>query len=288
VGEPIRVIGSVGRGPGEYTYPTGFHVFPESGDIVVFDKDSWKVIYYSKTGEFQKEFRISFPTHSFGVIDNDRIAFYKNRRVFENDLNYDLVVTNARGEVLMKEFPYNSESFGVGYSPLPSAFYYLNGLKFISPYSNTVYSVSDHVTIGLKLDFGDFNLPIKMTNDEFREYHYDYCVTEQYLENKKYQFVSVFQNYRRFHLIIDKESKNLKMGILVNDINYIPFQPKAITDHLVAGELSPVFLNKLRNMGEQELSDRSRITVDMKVMHHSIPEVDLDDNPVIVLAHVKE
>ena len=54
-GEPIRLIGSRGRGPGEYLQLSGFIVDTLANEIITYDRDANKFLVYSTTGIFKRE-----------------------------------------------------------------------------------------------------------------------------------------------------------------------------------------------------------------------------------------
>jgi len=54
-GEPLRLIGSHGRGPGEYSSMNGFIVDTMTNEVIIFDQAASKLMVYSTTGSFKRE-----------------------------------------------------------------------------------------------------------------------------------------------------------------------------------------------------------------------------------------
>ena len=88
----VGLIGSNGRGPGQYYEPTDCVVYKDT--IIVYDQFQQKIIFFGNRGDLIKEQKVPFTFNSFFVFDNNNLLFqmYDNDNQHINEiLGYSLI-----------------------------------------------------------------------------------------------------------------------------------------------------------------------------------------------------
>jgi hypothetical protein len=152
----LDVIHYVGRGPGEFIAPHCFDIDEKSGDIIIMDSNGRKIIIYSSTGEYIKEFKYDFIAVDFIVDNENNLIFNTGNFPSEDSKNFLIVKMNMEGHILNRFFPADN------LSPSLAAFNPRNSLQkcdgelfFLPTFSNYIYSLNnDEPQAIYKIDFG--------------------------------------------------------------------------------------------------------------------------------------
>ena len=72
-GKPFAKYGSIGQGPGEYTFPWDIDVWNDT--VYILDSNSKKINKYSRTGEYISEIKLPFQADAFKVLKNGNIIY---------------------------------------------------------------------------------------------------------------------------------------------------------------------------------------------------------------------
>ncbi len=141
-GKFIRKIGSIGRGPGEYTFYSDFTIDNNKGIVYVLDNVNRKspIKVYSRTGYFLKS--ISVPEYCENI---QTIEFYNSKIFAFNwqmllDTKYNWVVFDTLGNLITKK-PRTIPMFMSGWSGSYGTYKYNNNLYYWDTYNDTVFSI---------------------------------------------------------------------------------------------------------------------------------------------------
>jgi len=235
------IVDSKGEGPGEYHSVWAFRVFPESGDLLLLDRRSLKLLRFSKQGTFLSEYPIK-KEHSSSVLGFEILS--ENEVVFNTD--------GTSGYHFMKFSLFNGNfTLFEPIDPLLNGFSFGNDKSFttVSQNFSMIHSLGNKIKRfdaefnpleDVILDIGDFaittselefmeNDQIRMLdlilNDENRKAHSFWLE-----ETENFYFLTLllgsYQNGLFFKSIIDKESfkstsfRSFRVGAI--DIDLIP------------------------------------------------------------------
>lgn len=147
-GDFVGLIGSNGRGPGQYYEPTDCVVYKDT--ILVYDQFQQKIIFFGNRGELIKEQKVPFTFNSFFVFDNNSFLFqmYDNDNEHINEiLGYSLIwcdsLFNIQHKSLYKEKDKYNAMINSGLT------LGLDKVYFHPPYSDSIYQVEDKGVIKL-------------------------------------------------------------------------------------------------------------------------------------------
>lgn len=237
-GKIVRKIGSIGRGPGEYTFCFDFTVDNNKGTIYVNDQRNLKV--YSKSGNFLRSVSLNdFGDNiaSFDLIDSKIIIYFMLQY---GNPKYDWIVIDTLGN-LLAEKKRSTPEFTTNWLIQGGTYRYDNMVTYWNPFVDTVFSVSPDLTYSASFIMhpGEHRFP-KVRFDSFEEFK-KYLRIEQVLETNKFLIIKyhyqkptiafINKNTRKsFPSFFDVEnSSNLRpdyIGGINNDIDGgCSFQP---------------------------------------------------------------
>ncbi len=139
-GEYISRISRKGPGPEEYPAITDFSV---KGDtIVIFNRN--KLYMYDINGNFLINKLIPFVAYRMELSGNHYYFFRHGNTAFgDDDYFYDLIISDQKGEITNKFFPY-TEDYTFSTLTIPTPFFRSeDNLFFISPTKNSVFLLDD-------------------------------------------------------------------------------------------------------------------------------------------------
>jgi hypothetical protein len=144
----VGLIGSNGRGPGQYYEPTDCVVYKDT--ILVYDQFQQKIIFFGNRGELIKEKKVPFTFNSFYLFDNNSFLFqmYDNDNEHINEiLGYSLIwcdsLFNIQHKSLYKEKDKYNAMINSGLT------LGLDKVYFHPPYGDSIYQVEDKGVIKL-------------------------------------------------------------------------------------------------------------------------------------------
>jgi len=155
-GQFLHIINHIGRGPGEFITPHYFDVDKKTGNIFIMDNNGKKIIIYSSSGKFIKEFEYNFIAVDF-VLDNEKKLLFNTGGFPSGDDEEALLIkTDEDGHILNRFF--SSESL----APSLAAFNSRNSLQecgnrifYLPTLSNYIYSLdNDEPQKAYRIDFG--------------------------------------------------------------------------------------------------------------------------------------
>jgi hypothetical protein len=158
-GEFKKKIGSIGRGPGEYTSYVDFTVDEKSGTVYIRDRGGI-IIAYSEMGTYSRSF--SLP----GIADHIRTIELKDSRIFVfnylqfEGVKYSWIVLDTLGNIIDKK-ERSEPIFTSRFSGSYGTYKYRDKLAYWNSYSDTVLSFSPDLSteVSLLITPGEHRLP---------------------------------------------------------------------------------------------------------------------------------
>ena len=169
-----RSIGDIGRGPGEYLYPTwtvnkktdtvylSGSSIPQSISLYSLSDDSdGKMIGRIKNDITKK---ITNRAGSYYSLGNNILA----RGTVSSNTPLELALFNPQKNIIIDSLPNYHNAGNRQFTSVPySVGNYKDELYYNSPYSDTLYRVTDKkITPFIVFDFGKYKLPIKITTSD--------------------------------------------------------------------------------------------------------------------------
>ncbi|WP_026472954.1 6-bladed beta-propeller [Alkaliflexus imshenetskii] len=236
----VGVIGSNGRGPGQYYEPTDCVVYKDT--ILVYDQFQQKIIFYGNRGEFLKEKKVPFTFNSFYVFDNNSFIFqmYDNDNDHINEiLGYSLIwcdsMFNIQHKSLYKEKDKYNTMINSGLT------LGLDKVYFHPPYSDSVYQVEENGVIKLAYLL-EMHTPLpaelllRKNGEKLSKMSYEtpnnYMLFTgiPYISNKKVLYEISFNRRVQFVFFHSELQKCIAGDLVVNDLS-----------RLVGGPGKPIF-----------------------------------------------
>lgn len=132
-------------------------VVDKSGNLIIYDNDAGKVIYYNSKGKYLKSFGVVLGGGSMTIFDDGKIAI--DCCYSEKDVS--VMIYSSDGKLLTK-IHHDSYYKNLAASHENSLKCVNNGLIYVRPYDYTIYrTVNDEVTELFSLDFGKRNINIE-------------------------------------------------------------------------------------------------------------------------------
>ena len=105
-GKFIRQIGTIGRGPGEYIYVSGFCIDEKKEKIYIIAWGIRSVLEFDFNGVFNRSFKTSFPSFQFFKTDSNSFTFAILNSASTIESEYRVIITDSLGvpKVKIKNF----------------------------------------------------------------------------------------------------------------------------------------------------------------------------------------
>jgi len=223
-GEFKKKIGSIGRGPGEYTSYVDFTVDENSGTVYIRDRGGI-IIAYSEMGTYSRSF--SLP----GIADHIRTIELMNSRIFVfnylqfEGVKYSWIVLDTLGNIIDKK-ERSEPIFTSRFSGSYGTYKYRDKLAYWNSYSDTVLSFSPDLSteVSLLITPGEHRLPKSEVDiSDLSQYLHVW----QILETNRFFIITC--TYKKPSLVlIDKNSKKSYMSLLV-------VERKGLTSDMIGG-----------------------------------------------------
>jgi hypothetical protein len=293
-------IGTIGRGPDEFTAAHDVNINEKSQDIYLLARWQNKFFVYSENGKLIRVFPVQFSPSEFNFIE-DEILCYSENHMGDIQNSYTLIDTNGR---VIKNFPnnYTFKNKDAYVIAAENLFYRFNkGLFKKEVYSDTIYLYENEnfiphmvIQVGERLlspkartKFDGLylaeNYIIPLNLFEFGDYVYYEFVYKYVLPNDVLIFSFIGSKKDNFRAIF-----NTGQGI-INDLDGGPnILPKTIkNDYTIVGWIdaqklkahvaSEVFKNSTPKYPERKK--------ELETLANSLKET---DNPVLILVSLKK
>jgi hypothetical protein len=300
-GKLLRKIGSIGRGPGEYTYCYSFTVDDKTETIYI--QDSGNIIkVFSKTGLFLRSFSLSEYGDMIDAIESYNSMLFTSFSIQYENARYEWIVFDTLGKVIKKKertSPKFRSNAGSG-----DAYKYENELTYWNSFTDTVFSILPD--LNQKASFiispGEHRLPKSGITAETMS---AYMWFRQIFESSRFIFISYFFPLKKYaFVLIDKNntkpfSVNLKYdgrttltdGI-INDLDGgIRFIPRSYfmenSREYFVGLINPYQIQSLVKSVEfknatPKYSEKKK---ELEKLANSLKET---DNPVLMVVRLKK
>jgi len=154
-------ISSYGEGPGEFVAPYDFEVNEATNEIVVFDANRNKLIFYEKEdGSFVREESLEFFPKRFKVVKNGYIFYMNNEIAGKVSQNFNVLITDKDLNIIERKLSIEKNRIDFHYF-LPVHFLSNDNETYLTQaFYNTIYRYKKGEFNGhLTIDFEDKNLP---------------------------------------------------------------------------------------------------------------------------------
>lgn len=289
-GSFIKQIGSLGRGPGEYSGIADFEIEEHSAFIFITDPNKKSILKYAIDGSFISETNHNLSGSQFVLIDTTRFAIYTTEFLSQSDsIINNLVITDfyLNPIVQFKAYYQQRGNWSMGHCPL---YRYNNNLYYKENFNDTLYCLAgDKLDPYLILSLGSYQLPpnssisiargiseLQNAINEVEEKLHVYKL----VESKHYLFTQLLYGVR------GNLDKSLQIYFSKNELMTTALLGKGFIDDLNHGEpFWPIYIYRdslcidFINPYETDIS---------QVMLHLNRKIRENDNPILVLAELKD
>lgn len=147
LGELKKTISSKGDGPQEYAGLADMCISKRNNELVVSDRLSLQILYYTLDGDFKRKAR-STPNGYIEMIEDSRINVLTYGQSFDKDVNYH-IISSLEDSITRKGFPYSPiQKKAVNYRPIYKN--YKDELLFSPVLSDTIYQIMNDSLYNIK------------------------------------------------------------------------------------------------------------------------------------------
>ena len=171
-GKFVQKISRAGKGPGEYIRLGDFLLVNDQ--LILLDAGRGKVMFFSKNGEFIKEFSLEETyAEKLGKVDANHFAVFNEDDL---DLSHNIHIIDGDGNTvkkLMKVPAYlkNKIPALLSVSLQKSTTYFGGKLLYTDSFSNDIFQVDkDSVTVRYRFDFGEYSFDYGTFLEANRQY----------------------------------------------------------------------------------------------------------------------
>jgi|WetSurMetagenome_2_1015567.scaffolds.fasta_scaffold01011_7 hypothetical protein len=299
-GKNPRIIGRIGRGPGEFQIGKSFAVNEKKGVVYVLDSKN-NIFVYNQNGTFLKNISLAGYSAYFDEIELVEDNLLISEEIKFGRAKYNWIFTDTLGKVIkekMNPLPAFKSRLGMhgGLIKCNKRILYWN------IYNDTVYSVLPDMSYSVSFLFkkGDFRVPpSQYDHAKFQNYMTPY----QIFETNDYLVIHYFYHIPKLKLVDKRtgESSSIDFnyvagqggteligGIENNLDGGLPFQPESYysdRNEYLIGWIDPLklkgHLNKTSNL-EIKYPEKKK---ELEKLAASLKET---DNPVLVLVRLKK
>ncbi len=202
-GKILGKIGSIGRGPGEYTYYVYFTVDDKKETVYVLNSGN-TIMEYSKTGKFLKRLSLSKYGGGIEAIETYNSKLFASFFLQLSGAKNDWIILDTLGNLI-----YNNERtippFSSGFGVTGGTYKLDNRMFYWNHYNDTVYSISGDLSKkpSFIISPGEYRLPRSNFNP-FKQLS-QYMQLQQIFETSRFLVIRYF--YKKMAIVlIDKKT----------------------------------------------------------------------------------
>lgn len=216
-GQILRSIGSVGRGPGEYSYFKNFSIDVKTGTIYVEDRSS-NIKVYSSSGSFLRSFSLRDYGGDLDAIELHDSKLFASYFLQFGDSKFAWLILDTLGNIIKKK-ERNIPAFSSNWLEGGGAYVFNHNISFWNQYVDTVYSISPELKYLASFIFspGEHRLPKADIVDPFKQLKL-YMHIEQIFETSRFLVIRYFFKKRAL-VLIDKNNRKSFLTYLGSDDN---------------------------------------------------------------------
>jgi hypothetical protein len=295
-GSFVTKIGTVGRGPSEFTVAHDFDIDNKNHCIYIVSAWQKKFFVYSENGDFVRTFQCPMNTTNFKVTDYG-ILCYNMNSIGNVDFSYNII--NTEGSVIFSypnKYPWAYNKQGTYVFVNENLFYRFNDQVYKKEvYSDTIY-LFDNMRFEprLVIKVGDRLITTKKRSEVSPEYIMEnYFTPWNLFEFGQYLYYE-FTFKHRIYGFIGSKRNNYKVVInpgegIINDLDGGPnIWPKTIKDNNIiiswidALELKTHVSSEIFKNSAPKYPEKKK---DIEKLANSIKET---DNPVLILVRLNK
>lgn len=297
-GKFVRKIGSKGGGPGEYTWVQGVDVDEQKGLVFMLTTSQKINVYDIETGKFLHDMKIpSLETFHFAMLNDSLAATFipntngqRTERIFVSNAKGDTLNTFCRADRFELK---SGKSWSMSSGTDRYIFDYEGKVCYKEYYNDTLFVVTEKELLPRYIiDLGKYAIPVdcrmEACDGDWQKYN---NVAAPYLRNNTIETASyLFMPYNywtgekareRQMAMYDKKDKScykVAGGYVKNDLaGGLPLRPVTSLDSqtlLYVWEVNDILKEAEKNPAVLE--------------HELLKKVGEDDNPVLMVVHLKK
>lgn len=296
-GKLLTKIGSIGRGPGEYTYFKYFIVDENTGTIYV--EDSGNIVkVYSGRGSFLRRFSLKEYGGSLDALDSNDSKLFASYNLQFGDAKFEWIIFDTIGNLIKKKErtipPFNSNWLEGG-----GTYIFDHKISYWNQYVDTVFSILSDLSLNPSFTFipGEHRLPKSNIIDpkKLKQYMHIYKI----FETSRFIVIEYFYERRYFVLINKKNRKSFitylesdDNGGILNDLDGgMKFLPKSYFvengQEYMIGLLNPYQI-KARVVSSEFKNSTPKYPEKEKELEKLTNNLKETDNPVLMLVRLKK
>ncbi len=228
-GKFITQVGKNGNGPNEYSNLQDIDIDKTNRQIILYDLNNWKILYYDYDGNFIKTIQFAeYPGMTICHISENTIASYLHTPVKRN--KKQLLLFNEKGEIKNQYYSFVNKNIEF---LMPDYFSKVNHEVFFIPiFYDKIYKIDSKSNITPILDFGISDLMVndkdqkkyKSTNELLKlERFFDF--EELVVNSKKEFFCKNTYNNKPFYIIGNLELSVITVGYPMFSYQNFPERP---------------------------------------------------------------
>ena len=298
IGELQGIIGTMGRGPGEYMRGNKFAVDENTGRVYVCDAGNIIKIY-SGSGSFQRSISLQSyggSVDAIGLIDSKLFVTYYMQY---GDAEFEWVLVDSTGNLLMNKRR-TDDFFSSNYLAGGGTYIVGSKLNYWSNFIDTVFSISDDLTINPEFIIkpGDYRLPRSRVEDPLSQLS-DYVTIDQVFETRSYITIRYsFYRGKNGCVLVDRYNHDTYLsywerngsGGIENDLDGgTKFLPKGYFEEngreYLVGLVEPVTL-KTRIAGSEFRDIIPKCPEKKEELERLADNLKDTDNPILVLVRL--
>lgn len=303
-GKFLNKIGSIGRGPGEYSEVYSITLNKDTKQIVLLDLLGRKLLFFGYEGNFEKSESMYYLFSQFEFFQNQLILFTSkayNTKVKQIDLN-QIIISKIDQTPLYRAFPYpNQQRTLFSFTTKKPLIKSSNEIYFHTILNDTIWQIDTtgfHAAFELEFQgrrkdyyqsinvkkFNDNDYQ-KMLNSAEPYFFGDYQITKDFV------FLSFSRDNRIWPLFYCRTTGNTKSGIYASPKKDSKFNSSILLhfalnpDYILGDEsfcqvIEPYMMKSMNLLeGKDNLSDKEKDLV------NSLKE---EDNPVLLKYKIKQ
>ena len=288
-GKFVQKIGNKGKGPGEYIRPSDFFLLDDQ--LVLLDGYSAKVIFFSKTGDFLKQFSTNTMAEKFGKIDANHFAMFNlNETSMFSLSNYNIVIIDDKGSTIKELMKIPSYVRDKGLELYKVTGHSSEGeLLYTDAFNNDIFRVSkDSFDIKYHFDFGKHSF----NYHSFLKANKKLSIGELLIIINKKDVVNNLDNFNETEKYLSffclKKGKSFLLYYNKKEKKSYVFQP-LIVPHIYSDDnffVSSVPSSVFEDMKEENLKELSKNRLFSKFVP-IIAQTEASDNPILITYYFK-
>lgn len=282
-GEYILDIGNPGKGPGEFIEPTDFIYIDNK--LIVFDQFANNLLHFTLEGRLTKTNKAPFRFHSFFAFNENEFVYQS----FDSDNTHFVEIHNY--SLIWSDSIFNIKHRGI-FTPDEKYHPRINkglinsygGLRFIKPYSDTIYSVHANGKIFPEyvIDFKHHSMPENQKQNIRNQSRYA-LLHECFNTDSTFYFTFSLNNLL-YHCFYSKIKKTFNyFNTQLNDISPFSFENILLnySNNTIIG------YNNAHSIIERYNMVKSSNHIEMINTYRDLRDVKLEDNIILTFYRLK-